>query len=180
MRRATSHWFVLLVLSSVSFKLVEFCFWLRCSALANMPSVLTPVPLSPSVSPTGFQQKQPDPGGTKQVLQPPAGREDLHQRILHWPQHLRWLLALTAGQRGHHPRLRCALYPDSWHHAWDGPTRTLYGSWNISGDSFTTRLSTEGNNGVLSGALGVHLENFSATHPETRDWNLFPTWTQRG
>lgn len=39
--------------------------------------------LSPSVSPTGFQQKQPDPGGKKQVLQPPAGREDLHQRILH-------------------------------------------------------------------------------------------------
>lgn len=129
--------------------------------------------LSPCVSPTGFQQKQPDPGGKKQVLQPPARRKDLHQRILHWPQHLRWLLTLTAGQRGHRPcrpHLRCVLFRDSWHHAWDPPTLTLYGSWNVNSDAHGCHWR-----GPLTfsqvpwGTLG---NPFCDSHPETRDWNF--------
>ena len=90
---------------------------------------------------TGPQQKQPDPGGKKQVLQPTARREDLHQRILRRPQHLRRLLTLDSaaqtrgGHQPHHPfrlySFLCALYWDSWHHAWGSPTLRLYGSWYV-------------------------------------------------
>lgn len=136
--------------------------------------------LSPYVSPTGFQQKQPDPGGKKQVLQPPALWKDLHQRILHWPQHLRWLLALTAGQRGHRPcrpYLRCVLFRDSWHHAWDPPTLTLYGSWNINSDAHGCQWR---GTRILSGALGYTWKTFLWLSPRNSCLEFFQCGPKEG
>lgn len=45
----------------------------------------------------------------------------------------------------------CALYWDSWHHAWDGPTLKL---WQLVCDKQTHGVANRGNTHFLSGALG--------------------------
>lgn len=101
---------------------------------------------------TGLQQKQSDSGGKKQVLQPTARRKDLYQRILHRPQHLWWLLALTSDSTEGTSTLTqlcsflCALYWDTWLHMWDSPTLRLL-VCNVN-----TVLPTEENTCFLSRA----------------------------